>query len=105
MPMAINRGDAFVRAGQFAVAADGINVGDMTGWSVRCQVRTQTGELVEELEFAWLDAAQRLFRLTSGDTTGWPVGTHVFDMQLTTPAGERITGPKDLLITSQGATE
>ena len=105
MPIQLTRGDTFDRGGQFIVSSDGLNITDMTGWVGRSQVRTQTGELVEELTFEWLDATQRLFRLYSAGTDEWPVGTHIFDIRLTTPEGQSATGPKDTLVVGAGATQ
>lgn len=106
MPIAHKRGDTFSRAGQFMVTADGLNMDDMTGWTGRCQVRSQAGVLVQELTFTWLNPVDRLFKLeaTAAQTAAWPLGTHRFDIELTTPAGQRVTGPTDRLILTGAET-
>jgi hypothetical protein len=94
------RGDSFSRAGQIEVTEGSTNVSDMTHWTGRCQVRTQSGQLVQQVSFAWLDASQRLFALyaTEQETAAWPSGTHNIEIELTTPAGQRVTCYRDQLV-------
>lgn len=106
MPVHHTRGDTFSRAGQIALPEGSVGMSDMTGWGGRCQVRTQSGALVQELQFIWIDATQRLFLLTATaeQLTAAPTGTHVFDIQLTTPAGQKLSSAKDTFTVSGDVT-
>lgn len=100
MPVHHTRGEAFSRGGQIEIPAGSLNASDMTGWLGRCQVRTQGGQLVQEIAFQWLDASQRLFSLnaTEAQTATWPSGTHNIEIEVRTPAGQWVTCYRDLLI-------
>lgn len=95
------------RASQIEIPEGSVGMSDMTGWAGRCQVRTQSGVLVQELGFEWLDASERLFKVsaTAAQVADWPVGSHVYDIELTTPAGQRLSTKKDLLILREDVTK
>lgn len=75
------RGDTFTVYGQVA--------GDYTGWTGSSQVRDDDkDDLLSELVFSWVDAAQGMFVVQVLDTSNWPANKFVlFDVQLTSPAG------------------
>lgn len=61
---------------------------NMAGWVVASQMRRKdTGELVVNLEHAWIDRAAGKYTLQAKDTTGWPVATLAWDVQFTDPSG------------------
>ncbi len=77
-------------SGQLTSFADGVAFTDMTGWTGASELRTADGVLVSNLNFTWTDAAQRLFTLSVADPSGWPLGTHNFDILMTSPTGDVI---------------
>ena len=85
------RGDTFDVSGQIDVTVSGAAVADMTGWVGACQMRSSNGVLIAEPAFTWINAAQRLIRLRVSDTTGWPLGNHEVDIQLTMPSGDIVS--------------
>lgn len=74
------RGDTFSVTGRFLS-------GDFTGWTGKSQVRSETDELLSELVFTWIDATTGSFVVQALDTSHWPVGTVLHDVQVTSPAG------------------
>lgn len=92
------RGDTFDYSDQLAMTADGVALADLTGMVGASQIRTTDGALVAELSFSWLNAAQGLYRVRSvGPTDGWPLGTGLHDVQLTTPAGDVISTATEII--------
>ncbi|MGO4763807.1 hypothetical protein AB4120_14820 [Cupriavidus sp. 2KB_3] len=92
----MKRGDWFEFGGQI-IAQDGSSIGtDFTGWSIKSQVRCNGG-LVKELAATWIDATQGLYALVGGDTTEWPIGRSVFDVQITDPSGRRYSTNTEIL--------
>ena len=81
----LKRGDTFDLS-SVSLTADGVAV-NMTGWSVLSQVRTSAGELVQTLDFAWVDQTEGVFSLASNVTATWPVGLLNSDIQYTLPGG------------------
>jgi len=77
------RGDTFNMSGQVSVTDNGIAVPDLTGWTGSCQVRDLEGQLIDSLEFTWLDASTRLCKLYKLSTATWPVGIAEIDIELT----------------------
>ncbi len=68
------RGDTFDLSGPVTVLEAGQPVADLAGWTGRSQLRTAgAAALVAELQFEWLNAAQRLYRIYhAGSTSAWP---------------------------------
>lgn len=96
------RGDSFVivepgmliadPAGDKTMTVDGKPVParllDMSGWTVQAQVRAKAGgTLVADLELVWIDRAYGSYQLQAKDTTSWPVGALLCDVQFTDPEG------------------
>lgn len=81
-------GDTFDYAGELQATENGSAITDLTGWTGACEIRTYPDVLIAELEFTWVDAAERLCRIRSTESTEeWPVGDAYIDIQLTSPAG------------------
>lgn len=82
-PITHVRGDTFSVSGQFTG-------GSYAGWTGRSQVRDDlTDELLSELTFIWVNAAQGLFTATALSTPNWPANKFViFDVEVTSPSGE-----------------
>lgn len=94
------RGDTFDYSDQFTLTIDGVEQPDLTGFVGASQLRHAgdaaagilPGTLVATLEFTWLDATQRLFRVRHvGSTDAWPLGTLLHDVQLTTASGDVVS--------------
>ena len=101
------RGDTFEAASRLDVEQyDGQPVTDLTGWTGRCMLRTAgAAALVAELEFEWLDAAQRLYRIYhAGSTSAWPVALVEMDIELTSPDGYVISTSKTQFSIEKGVT-
>jgi hypothetical protein len=61
---------------------------NMKGWGIASQVRERaTDELVCTLAMTWIDATIGSFVLEAKDTTMWPVGMLLLDVQYTNPQG------------------
>lgn len=90
----------FSRAGQVDVAEGGLNALDMTGVVGRCEVRSQSGALLQEFVFRWFDAAQRLFEISASEQVvqALPVGTHLIVVELQMPDGQWTPCYRDLFI-------
>ena len=98
------RGDTFDASGQLTVTDGGAPLPSLLGWTGRCQVRTPTGKLIAELNFSWLDAAQRLYRLYAANTTAWPVGHAELDIELTSPQGHIVSTETNRFRVAGGVT-
>lgn len=96
-------GTTFDRASQldvteYGATGEGHPVLDLTGWSGKCELRhALTGALIADLGFAWLDPAQRLYRLRVPETSHWPICQAELDIKLTSPAGDEVTTPTEPL--------
>lgn len=63
--------------------------GQFAGWTPASQVRTDKDELVATLSVEWVNpATARTLTLACQDTSAWPVGALLLDVQFTSPAGE-----------------
>jgi hypothetical protein len=89
------QGDTFDLSGTIDVTLLDQPVLDLTGWTGRSQIRTPKGELVAELVFTWLDASQRLVRLSkpATQTLTWTLGNVLIDIELTSPTGDVVSTP------------
>ena len=67
-------------------AADGTTPVDMTGWTVKSQVRKRK-TLISELVFTAVDLSIGSFTLSTTDTLNWPVGTLLSDIEYTDAGG------------------
>jgi hypothetical protein len=87
--ISVKRGDTFTL--DFALTeSDGTTPLDMTGWTVRSQVRRRK-TLVADLVFTAIDAAAGTFRLACADTTDWPRGELQSDIEYTDLSGRVIS--------------
>ena len=87
--LTFKRGSTFDFSGQISVTDAGVAVADLTGWTVTCQLRPQSGGLIADLQFTWLDASQRLCRIRSTTSTAaWPEGVAEIDIRLVSPSGD-----------------
>lgn len=78
--MAHTRGDTFEKTFQLTNPT----VMDWSVWNGRSQIRAffADGEMIAELEFAWIDPAQGVFKIRADNTADWPLGTHFCDVEL-----------------------
>ena len=93
------RGQTFSAAYELTVTIDDENVSDLTGFSGEARLKPQ-GMPGVDLDFAWVNPAQRLAAVTaSGSTADWPLGEASIEVQLTSPSGGKIdVAPADFLI-------
>ena len=82
------RGAAFDFSGVVSVTTAGAPVTSMAGWTVAAKVRLEAGGYSQTLTAVWLDAAERLVRVTSPSTAAWPAGQvmHLL-LRFTSPEG------------------
>jgi hypothetical protein len=99
------RGDTFDASGQLTVTDGGAPLPSLQGWTGRCQLRTATGQLIADLNFSWVDAAQRLCRLYAGSTQAWPLGLAELDIELTSSAGHVVSTQTTRIKIARGVTE
>ena len=86
------RGDTFEFSGVIDVKHQGQIVPDLTGWTGKSQLRKQSGELIADLVFAWIDAAQRICNLKhNGSTADWPICVAQMDIEMTSPDGHIVS--------------
>lgn len=88
MSVEFKRGATFDFSGPFTVTVDGVALSDLTGWTGKCEIRTDNGELVASPTFTWVNAATRIGRLRAVDTEDWPLGPVFLDIRLTSPTGD-----------------
>lgn len=94
------KGDTFSVYG--TIKSDSVT--DFTGYAATSQVKTAKKELVANLTFEWVNAAQGVCRLTD-DTTEWPVGTHQMDIRLVSPTGIKSRTGVDAIQVVEGITD
>ena len=81
----IKRGDSFIV--EAALTQNG-EPQDLTGWSIRSQVR-RGNKLVAELAVEYVDRPTGVYRLSAPEGTAeWPVGTLRSDIEYTMPSGQ-----------------
>jgi hypothetical protein len=106
------RGASFTFAGPVEVNG---SVQDMTGWLVRCHLRVYTSNLpapgsigasIATLATTWLDPTQGVLQIgNSSDTSTWPLGLAVLDMELTSPAGAKTITESQIILIEERATQ
>lgn len=94
------RGDSFILDG--AVSENSAAI-DITGWSIKAQVR-YADQLVEELACTVVSAAAGTYRVASAGTQTWPVGTLQADVQYTTDSGQIVSTETFLITCSADVT-
>lgn len=84
----LKRGDTLALDGQALTAAAGPPL-DLSGWTLRAQVRSLTDMLLAELTVVVTDATAGRFTLTAaaGVTATWAPGLARMDLQYNDPAG------------------
>lgn len=81
--VSLKRGDSFIFTGNSLLDNDG-NKTPLTGWSIRSQIRSSDGSLIEELVVT-IDTDT--YSLYSTGTEDWPTSTLFWDVEYTTPDG------------------
>lgn len=77
------RGDTFELLGVMSATINGVPQLDLTGWGGASQVRgAVTKGLVAELVFTWIDITAGTYKVRASDTSGWPLGPVLFDVQI-----------------------
>lgn len=85
------RGDTFEFSGVIDVKHQGQLVPDLTGWTGKCQLRKQSGELIADLVFTWI-AAQRICNIKhNGSTADWAICVAQMDIEMTSPDGHIVS--------------
>lgn len=62
---------------------------NLTGATAKCQIRTQSGELIDDIDAEVKDG--KVLVLRRQDTNRWPLGVAMFDIQFTLPGGDVIS--------------
>jgi len=104
MSTTFKRGNTFDYSGTATVTDNGVLVADMTGWSGACMIRQHNGALVANIEFTWLNAAARIFRLRAINTTAWRIGAAEIDVAFTSPTGDVISTETSAIEIDNGPT-
>ncbi len=104
--LTFKRGDTFRLAG--VVKVGGV-VQDMTGWTIKAQVRglrpSGPDALISELTGTWLDAAGGALQLLDASTADWPLGDATIDVRLTSPSGDKTTTSSARFIIAEAVTQ
>lgn len=79
----LKRGDSFVFTNN-TLLDDAGNPINLTGWSIRSQVRDRESVLIEELI---VQVGELDYSVSSSGTTEWPIETLFWDVEYTTPEG------------------
>ena len=90
MSAEIRQGDSWSYSGKASVVdPDGSSI-SLAGWSVKSQLFTHKGELVDEFEVGWINEDDGLFfhKADASKTAKWPEGGLVFNIKFTSPTGE-----------------
>lgn len=103
------RGSTFDYSGEVSITDGGVALTDLTGWTGQSQIRAkrgaQAGTVVATLEFTWLDASARLCRIRSTSSTdAWLLGRAIVNIQLASPAGDKVATQNYELDIVEGAT-
>ena len=86
------RGDTFELSGVIDVKHQWQLVPDLTGWVGKSQLRKQSGELIADLVFSWINATQRVCNIKhSGSTADWPICVAQMDIEMTSPDGHIVS--------------
>ncbi|HWO99761.1 MAG TPA: hypothetical protein VNL74_03955 [Methylococcus sp.] len=64
---------------------------DLSGWTIRSQIRDRRDALLADLSAAILDAAAGSFRLTGPATSTWAPGSYRMDIEYTDPGGRVVS--------------
>jgi len=73
---------------------------NLSGFTIRSQIRQPTGELIAELDVDITDAAQGDFVMSDDDTQEWPVGCQFQDIEYT-DSGETVVSTQTFKIDIQ----
>ena len=93
------RGDTFEFSGPVTAKVNGVETTDLTGWSATSQVRSEKGELLDDLVVTFLSFSPAAINLASSKSTqDWPVGQARIDIQFLTSAG-KIVSTKTVIFT------
>ena len=86
------RGDTFSMTGVVKVA--GV-VQDMTGWTIKSQIRkrkvTEASGLISELVCAWVSPELGALIISDATTSDWPACDAEIDIRVTSPTGDKTT--------------
>jgi hypothetical protein len=81
--MEVKRGDTFSYAAAVTNGKKGPPI-NISGWTIRSQIRTTTDQLLVELSVEMTDSVNGAYRLYyDGSTTAWPIGNANMDIEYT----------------------
>lgn len=98
------QGDSWSYAGQAEIFSLEGNLLDLTGWTIKSQLRNATGALVCEFDTAWVDPIIQTFTHQRLSTEDWPLGQLRMDIQVTSPSGFRISTPTLVVLCNRQET-
>jgi hypothetical protein len=68
------------------------NKADLTGWQIASQLRAaDSGALITDFVCTLVDPAAQTFTHVAANTTTWPEGLAVLDVQFTSPSGQTVS--------------
>ena len=83
-------GDTFEFSGPVQITLNGVAQTDLTGWSAFSQLRDSDGNLIAELDVAWLAFTPPVIQVSfAGSTQNWPIRMAFIDIEFHTPDGHR----------------
>lgn len=87
------QGDSFNYSGPILIEqSDAGLTTDFSGWGGIAQIKRDDGTLVTSLLFDWISAADGILQIRDdGDTSNWPIGRVLLDIELTTPNGDVVS--------------
>ena len=97
------RGDTFSRPCTYV--ADDVPI-DLTNYTIRCQLRTATGQKLSDLTVVKTGPTLGQFVIGATFTVcaAWPAGSHILDIEYTDAAGVRRSSSRFSLIVSEDVT-
>lgn len=99
-------GDSWSRAGVAGIRAPDGTLLDLTGWQVRSQARDKdSGALVCEFACEIVDPLAQTYTQTALDTTTWPAGTLLSDVEFRSPSGFVVSTPVFAIAVAEDQTK
>jgi hypothetical protein len=78
---------------------------DLTGWSIKSQLRKTDGSLIVTFDCSWVDPVQQTYLHQCLKTCSWPSNTECrLDIQFTSPSGFVISTPTLVVFVEKDVT-
>jgi hypothetical protein len=96
------QGDSWAYVGTASVKSVDGDIVDVAGWGISSQLKKHNGDVVADINTAWISTAEQTFSHNYLDTTTWPLGTLYFNIKLTSPGGEVISSTPAAVTITKG---